>query len=492
MAWLIADSFDLYAAVADAAPYYWDVSTNWALSATTRFGVGQSLKTFSGIATVLSKAIGSNEATWFAAVAHQQTSALSGTTAVLALQYLDGATAQCSVCFESGGNITLKSGGTSGSVLATYSSAFNASEWNQFQIKVVIDTAGSITIRKNGSPTDTWSATGLNTRGGTANTYATKFAVLQNPSATAYFDDLLVYSASGAAPNTWVGDIRALTLMPAADTAQKDFTMVASVVQDAQTSTVSNRSLSANTIYWSSSFAAYCTGTVGTVNANFNAGITGNVKAAIYTTSAGAPAALLATSNAIVNPATCVNTFTFASPPTVTDGEVYRIAYLSDTAWTSKASSSTTTYSESRTYGSGFTDPASASSTTAGSPYSTATITPTANYGLVNEALQDGDTTYVYSSTNGHEDLYDLADLTATPTSIVAVNSRMYAKKSDAGTRNAQLRVKSGATEVGGTDTAMNTVYSWLNRVDTVDPNTSAAWTAAAINALQVGPKVTA
>jgi hypothetical protein len=68
----------------------------------------------------------------------------------------------------------------------------------------------------------------------------------------------------------------------------------------------------------------------------------------------------------------------------------------------------------------------------------------------------------------------------------------MLAKKSDAGSRNAQIRMKSGATEVGGTDTAMNTVYAWLNRVDTTDPNTGAAWTASAINALQIGPKVTA
>jgi hypothetical protein len=52
--------------------------------------------------------------------------------------------------------------------------------------------------------------------------------------------------------------------------------------------------------------------------------------------------------------------------------------------------------------------------------------------------------------------------------------------------------VKSGATEVGGADTALPTSYAWLNRVDAVDPNTAAAWTAAAVNALQVGPKVTA
>jgi hypothetical protein len=52
--------------------------------------------------------------------------------------------------------------------------------------------------------------------------------------------------------------------------------------------------------------------------------------------------------------------------------------------------------------------------------------------------------------------------------------------------------VKSGATEVGGTDTALSTSYGWLTRVDTTDPNTGVAWTAAAVNALQVGAKVTA
>jgi hypothetical protein len=68
----------------------------------------------------------------------------------------------------------------------------------------------------------------------------------------------------------------------------------------------------------------------------------------------------------------------------------------------------------------------------------------------------------------------------------------MFAKKSDSGSRQGQVRVKSSSTEVGGTDTVLSTTYAWLNRVDTTDPNTSAAWTASAVNALQVGPKVTA
>jgi hypothetical protein len=114
------------------------------------------------------------------------------------------------------------------------------------------------------------------------------------------------------------------------------------------------------------------------------------------------------------------------------------------------------------------------------------------NASLVGEQSNDGDATYVYAGTVGHEDLYDLADLTTTPTTILAVHSRMSAKKSDTGARNGQIRLKSGATEVGGSDTALSTSYGWLTRVDTVDPNTGVPWTAAAINALQVGPKVTA
>ena len=43
------------------------------------------------------------------------------------------------------------------------------------------------------------------------------------------------------------------------------------------------------------------------------------------------------------------------------------------------------------------------------------------NASLVGEQSNDGDATYVYASTVGHEDLYDLADLTTTPTTILAV-----------------------------------------------------------------------
>ena len=500
MAWIIGDSFDFYSGDSASLSGLWDSVASysgWGISSTTRFSVGRSL-TIGNCSNILTKAFGSNEATVFLAVAHRRDSSLSGTAKDANLQLLDGATAQCTVVFESSGNIVLKSGGIAGTVLATYSSAFaGAGAWNHFQIKVVINnTTGSITVRKNGDASDTFSATSLNTRGGTANNYANSLLVLGgNSVATSFFDDLLCYSAAGAAPNTWVGDVKAVQLMASADTAQKDFTASPTTITDTASSiTTNNQAVAANFVWWTNGFTADCSGTVGTVTANFNAGITGSVKAAIYANdgAGGAPGTLLATSNAVVNPVLGTNAFTFGSPPAVVRNTSYRIGYLSDTAWTSKGGTlAAGQYTQSQSYGSGFPSPATPSSGTTYPLYGTATVTIT-NASNVGEAAQDGDTTYVYDSTSGHEDLYDLDNLTTTPTTIIAVQSRMFAKKSDSGTRNGQIRVKSGATEVGGTDTVLGTNYGWLNKVDTVDPNTSAAWTASAVNALQVGPKVTA
>jgi hypothetical protein len=66
------------------------------------------------------------------------------------------------------------------------------------------------------------------------------------------------------------------------------------------------------------------------------------------------------------------------------------------------------------------------SSSTAWDLLASLTVT---NASLVGEQSNDGDTTYVYDGTVGHEDLYD-----------IAVQSQMSAKKSDTGARNGQIR----------------------------------------------------
>jgi len=460
----------------------------------SRFGAGKSYK-FGNIASGLTKDFTPNEDTLFCALAHYCEAGSSGATIVSAIQFLDGTTVQCSVCFERPGNIVLRSGGTGGSVLATYSSAWSQTVWDHFQIKVVINNStGSITVRKNGDPSDTWSVTGLNTRGGTANNYANAVRLTgANAVVNAYFDDFLCFSGSGAAPNTWVGDIRAVQLMPSADTAQKQFAAFGSNTTTYWLGSSNLVLRSANTIYFVP-FVAAATGSLAKIGVKFNAAVTGHAKVALYdaTGTGGAPGASLATSAEVTNPVVGNNDFTFASPPEVIAGTTYYAATLTDIGWNNNGAIATTTmYTQSQTYASGFPGTAGAGAASDYGGQHIVTITLTNSY-CVNEAVQDGDTTYVYDSTSGHEDLYDLANLAATPTSIVAVQSRMFAKKSDSGTRNGQIRVKSGATEVGGTDTVLATTYAWLNRVDAVDPNTSAAWTASAVNALQVGPKVTA
>ena len=288
--------------------------------------------------------IGSNEATLFAAVAFYRDDTLSGNNTEWGLQFLDGATAQCTVVFESGGNITLRSGGISGSVLATYPTAYTSQTWAHFQIKVVINnTTGSIAIRKDGATSDSFAATGLNTRGGTANNYASKVAVASyiTGNTTYYFDDLLLYSGSGAAPNDWVGDIRAVALMPNADTAQKQFTAGPTAQTFGNAATTNTKSGSANTITMITA-SPPASDTVAKMTVNFNASFSGHAKCAIYAADGGSgtPGTLLATSAEVTNPGAGNVDFTFASPPAVIAGTSYILAILADAAFVTKAQGS--------------------------------------------------------------------------------------------------------------------------------------------------------
>lgn len=345
MAWIIGDSFDLYAAAADlTAGSLWDSQPNPGSLVSGRFAGSRaySVQIFSA-GLCLTKVSGSNDATHHFVLAFFQNQALSGSTAGLYLELLDGTTPQCTVVFRSDGVILLTSGDASGSVLATYTGAFLASTWTALEFEITIDaSAGALHVRENGSAS--FNATGLNTRPVSTNNYANALHIGTANSINHVIDDFIWFSTSGAAPNTWVGDMRAVVLRPSADTAQKDFTP--------------------------------------------NSG--------------------------------------------------------------------------------------------------------SANFSRVNEAQQDGDTTTVSDATVGHNDLYDLDDLATPPLSIVAVQTRGMMRKSDAGARAGQVQLKSGSTTVTSTVLSLSTTYQYVNRLDTVDPDTTAAWTATAVNALKAGPVVQA
>lgn len=116
--------------------------------------------------------------------------------------------------------------------------------------------------------------------------------------------------------------------------------------------------------------------------------------------------------------------------------------------------------------------------------------TGTVNFSRVNETLVNGDTSYVFGSSVGHYDLYDLADLSSTPTTVFGVNIVSFPRKTDAGVRSLYNVAKSGVTLSNGPSVNLSSSYGRIDRVVEDNPDTATPWTYASINALQVGPKV--
>jgi hypothetical protein len=116
--------------------------------------------------------------------------------------------------------------------------------------------------------------------------------------------------------------------------------------------------------------------------------------------------------------------------------------------------------------------------------------TGTTNFNMVNETIENQDTNYVAAGTVGNKDLYDVTDLSFSPSVVRAVQTLLFARKDDATTRSIRNNLKSGATTANGTTRAMGATYAMFTDLYATDPNTSAAWTGTAVNAAQLGIEV--
>jgi hypothetical protein len=502
MAWFFGDGWELYAASADAyvGGSYWDSGTggNFTLVA-GRFAGSRALQnSASGI--WLTKSSGANESVHHFCLGFEQTAAISGTTLGFYIQLIDGTTNQCAVVFRSDGAILLTSGGPTGTVLATYTGAVAApSIWNGFEIEVVVhNTAGSIAVRKNGNTSNDFSLGSLNTRGGTANNYANKISLGQQASISNHLIDDFLWR-SDASSVAWAGDIRCYTRMPTSD-ASVQWTPSGSVVPMLNFPGSAGSTLTLGNTAKYLPFVAVCDGTIGSLSLNCTGAATANIKCSLYASGAGVPTTLLGNATTITNPATGTTTWTFSTPVAVTRGVTYYAGFCGD------AASGTFGYNTSAPPG-GYSPLAGASTNYAAFPPTTPSIsgggnnwqmtvniTPTpANAGFVADAMQDAAATYVSSSTVGQTDLYGIASIGVTPASVIGVTTRALAQKTDAGTRNIGVQLKSGGTTSNGTSTALAVAsWGWVWRNDLVDPATGAAWTATGVNNLQPGVTVTA
>jgi hypothetical protein len=113
-----------------------------------------------------------------------------------------------------------------------------------------------------------------------------------------------------------------------------------------------------------------------------------------------------------------------------------------------------------------------------------------ANYASVNQTAEDGDTTYVATSTVGNEDTYLFGSLSSSPGTIFGVQMNMVARKDDAGSRLVAAIVRNSSTDYAGSTKALADGYAMLSEVREINPATGTAWTGTTVNALEAGIKL--
>jgi hypothetical protein len=112
-----------------------------------------------------------------------------------------------------------------------------------------------------------------------------------------------------------------------------------------------------------------------------------------------------------------------------------------------------------------------------------------ANWNQVDE-FPPSMTDYVFSATAATRDTYALGDLPAGTWAVNCCEVLAYAQNSDAGAGSLGLTVKSGSTTNEGTAQSLTTTAQYFRQLYETDPATSAAWTTAAVNALEAGTTV--
>ncbi len=99
----------------------------------------------------------------------------------------------------------------------------------------------------------------------------------------------------------------------------------------------------------------------------------------------------------------------------------------------------------------------------------------------------NGDTDYVESSTVGHVDLYDLVDLGSTPLQVHCIAVKAIAKKTDTGSVNVSMHLKSGGVDSEGSAVALTGAYSQISFYNGLDPATSTTWVPSDLDAALFG-----
>ena len=108
----------------------------------------------------------------------------------------------------------------------------------------------------------------------------------------------------------------------------------------------------------------------------------------------------------------------------------------------------------------------------------------------VDENPADDDTSYVEDNTTGHKDLYDYAAMPGSLGNIRGLVVKTTCRETDASNFDIIMPIKSNITETDDAPQAIGTTsYVTKIRISELDPDTSAAWLEAGVNAAKFGVK---
>lgn len=125
---------------------------------------------------------------------------------------------------------------------------------------------------------------------------------------------------------------------------------------------------------------------------------------------------------------------------------------------------------------------------------STTDFTPStgSNWENVDDVPPDDDTTYNASATPGDIDTLALGSLVTTTGTVKGIQVTNRWRKDDAGSRSARRVIRVGTTDYEGDVVTLTDDYVSATDVIEQNPDTSAAWSIADVNALEAGYKVEA
>jgi hypothetical protein len=108
----------------------------------------------------------------------------------------------------------------------------------------------------------------------------------------------------------------------------------------------------------------------------------------------------------------------------------------------------------------------------------------------VDDVAPDDDTSYNEAEVAATKDLYNVAAMAYSPSTIDSVSVVALIRNPDSGTTQTKLKVKSGATEGTGAAQLPTSGYTYLEELFLLNPDTAAAWTEGEVNAMQVGMEI--